>query len=117
MHWGTEFTYDISKTQQQAAQFLNECGVDIIVGNHPHTLQGVDTLTNHAGKKTFVMYSLGNFVSSAAAVSRASEQFQNMYEVGGIVHLDVVFDPNTKEVEIKNQKLDAICLLYTSRCV
>lgn len=113
MHWGTEFTYDISKTQQQAAQFLNECGVDIIVGNHPHTLQGVDTLTNHAGKKTFVMYSLGNFVSSAAAVSRASEQFQNMYEVGGIVHLDVVFDPNTKEVEIKNQKLDAIVNHFT----
>lgn len=113
MHWGTEFTYQISKAQQQAAQFLNDCGVDIIVGNHPHTLQGVDTLTNKEGKETFVMYSLGNLVSSAAAVSRASEQFQNMYEVGGIVHLDVVFDPNTKQVEIKNQKLHAIVNHFT----
>lgn len=113
MHWGTEFTYDISKTQKQAAQFLNDCGVDIIVGNHPHTLQGVETLINKDGKETFVMYSLGNLVSSAAAVSRASEQFQNMYEVGGIVHLDVEFDPNTKQVVIKNQKLDAIVNHFT----
>lgn len=113
MHWGTEFTYDISKTQKQAAQFLNDCGVDIIIGNHPHTLQGVETLTNSDGKETFVMYSLGNLVSSAAAVSRASEQFQNMYEVGGIVHLDVEFDPNTKQVVIKNQKLDAIVNHFT----
>lgn len=113
MHWGNEFTYEISKTQKQAAEFLNACGVDIIVGNHPHTLQGVETLINQDEKETFVMYSLGNFVSSAAAVSRASEQFQNMYEVGGIVHLDVVFDSETKQVDIKNKKLDAIVNHFT----
>lgn len=108
MHWGTEFTYDLNPQQMEAAQFLNELGVNIIIGNHPHTLQSVDTLVNAQGEKTFVMYSLGNFVSGAANVDRASEAFTNMYEVGGIVNLDLVFDTKSKEVEIKNQKLTPI---------
>lgn len=113
MHWGTEFTYTLSAVQLEAAQFLNELGVDIIIGNHPHTLQGVDTLVNKQGKETFVMYSLGNFISSAAAVSRASEQFANMYEVGGIVTCKVIFDPETKKVELRDKKMNPIVNHFT----
>lgn len=113
MHWGTEFTYDISQTQKEVAKFLNECGVHIVIGNHPHTLQTVETMVNTKGEETFVIYSLGNFVSSAAAVSRASEQFTNMYELGGIVHCDVTYDPNTKKVELSHQKMDVIVNHFT----
>lgn len=113
MHWGNEFTYELSRTQEELALFLNECGVDIIVGNHPHTLQTVDTLTNKEGKETFVMYSLGNFISSAANVDRASEQFTNMYEIGGIVNCEVIFDPTTRKVSITQKKLHAIVNHFT----
>lgn len=38
---------------------------------------------------------LGNFVSAAMGVDRASEQFTNMYEIGGIVQCDVEFHTET----------------------
>ena len=90
MHWGNEFTYEINDTQSTVAHFLNELGVDLIIGNHPHTIQKAETLTNSNGKETIVFYSLGNFISSAALVDRASEDFQNMYEIGAVVNLNVV---------------------------
>ena len=105
MHWGTEFTYEIDAAQRDAAGFLNEQGVDIIIGNHPHCLQRVETLTNAQGKETFVMYSLGNFVSAARGVDRASEQFTNMYEIGGIVQCDVELNTKTGETTVKNKKM------------
>lgn len=105
MHWGTEFTYELDAAQRDAAVFLNEQGVDIIIGNHPHCLQRVETLTNAQGKETFVMYSLGNFVSAAMGVDRASEQFTNMYEIGGIVQCDVEFHTETGKTEVKNKKM------------
>lgn len=92
MHWGTEFTYDINPVQAEVAAFLNEQGVDIIVGNHPHCIQPAETLVNSQGKETIVFYSLGNFVSSAAQVDRADEQFQNMYEIGAVAGVNVVKD-------------------------
>ena len=105
MHWGTEFTYEIDAAQRDAAGFLNEQGVDIIIGNHPHCLQRVETLTTAQGKETFVMYSLGNFVSAAMGVDRASEQFTNMYEIGGIVQCDVELNTKTGETTVKNKKM------------
>ena len=105
MHWGTEFTYELDAAQRDAAVFLNEQGVDIIIGNHPHCLQRGETLTNAQGKETFVMYSLGNFVSAAMGVDRASEQFTNMYEIGGIVQCDVEFHTETGKTEVKNKKM------------
>ena len=105
MHWGTEFTYEIDAAQRDAAGFLNEQGVDIIIGNHPHCLQRVETLTNAQGKETFVMYSLGNFVSAAMGVDRASEQFTNMYEIGAIVQCDVELNTKTGETAVKNKKM------------
>ena len=105
MHWGTEFTYEIDAAQRDAAGFLNEQGVDIIIGNHPHCLQRVETLTNAQGKETFVMYSLGNFVSAAMGVDRASEQFTNMYEIGAIVQCDVELNTKTGDTTVKNKKM------------
>lgn len=105
MHWGTEFTYELDAAQRDAADFLNEQGVDIIIGNHPHCLQRVETLTNAQGKETFVMYSLGNFVSAAMGVDRASETFTNMYEIGGIVQCDVELNTKTGETTVKHKKM------------
>lgn len=102
MHWGNEFTYDISETQSQVASFLNEQGVDVVIGNHSHCIQPATTLTNSQGKQTIVFYSLGNFVSSAALVDRASPQFQNMYEIGAIAKFDLVKED---KVSIENIRI------------
>lgn len=113
MHWGTEFTYELNDVQLETANYLNELGTDIIIGNHPHCLQTVETLKNEKGHETFVIYSLGNFISSAINVDRATELFTNMYEVGGIVNLDIVYDTASKKVKIENQKMTPFINQFT----
>lgn len=45
MHWGTEYAHEPSATQRQAAEFLHDLGVDIIIGAHPHVVQPIDVLS------------------------------------------------------------------------
>lgn len=84
MHWGTEFTYELNAAQTILSKQLADAGVDVIVGNHPHTIQPASWIEGQNGHKTLCFYSLGNLVSSAYLVDRADEVFQNMYEVGSI---------------------------------
>lgn len=57
IHWGIE-EYDYpSPAQKSLAQKLLKSGADIIVGHHPHVLQGLETYGNK-----LVAYSLGNFI-------------------------------------------------------
>lgn len=56
MHWGTEDSNYLNDLQQeQGREFLNS-GADIVVGGHPHVLQGMEYVD---GKP--IVYSLGDF--------------------------------------------------------
>jgi poly-gamma-glutamate synthesis protein (capsule biosynthesis protein) len=81
MHWGTEYQDFPNKQQQQYAQQLADLGVDIVIGNHPHVLQPPTWLDGKDGHKTFVWYSLGNYISSQEGVKK---------QIGGIGFLHVV---------------------------
>lgn len=59
MHWGVEYELYPSDYQKDAAKFLSDLGVDIIIGTHPHVVQPVTWIDD-----TLVIYSLGNLVSS-----------------------------------------------------
>ena len=54
-------------SQVTMSNFLFENGVDIIIGNHPHVLEPMETrhITTKDGKEkdVFLIYSLGNFMS------------------------------------------------------
>ena len=63
MHWGVEYQLKPNKAQENTAKKLNELGVDIILGSHPHVIQKCDVIES-GGKKTYVCYSMGNFVSN-----------------------------------------------------
>ena len=52
-----------------------------------------------------VFYSLGNLVSAAAMVDRASVDFANLYEMGAIVHLNVVKDGESGKIRIEQVHL------------
>lgn len=56
MHAGTEEVYKAGKEQREIARGAIDLGVDIVVGHHPHVLQGVEV---YEGRPIF--YSLGNF--------------------------------------------------------
>jgi len=61
-HWGREYTGDISFEQRQGAAAMVAAGATLIIGNHPHHVQGVETFPNGA----VAAYALGNFVFDQA---------------------------------------------------
>ena len=64
VHWGSEFRKENS-TEKRLAQSIADLGADLIVGSHPHCLQGVAEYKSAAtGKNVLVYYSLGNLVSN-----------------------------------------------------
>ena len=67
MHWGTEYSLDVSSSQQSIADYLAGLGVDLIIGSHPHVVEPVEYINNG---KTFVIYSLGNFLSAQYGIDR-----------------------------------------------
>ncbi len=60
MHWGTEYSFKTDYKQDEIAAYLSNLGVDLIIGAHPHVVQTVEYINDN---KTFVIYSLGNFIS------------------------------------------------------
>lgn len=94
MHWGNEYVYEPSWYQEDAAKFLSEQGVDIIIGTHPHVIEPVEYVGN-----TLVIYSLGNFVSA---------QEDEDTRVGMMVSLDINkhVEGDTKTITINNIKAD-----------
>nr|WP_226666701.1 CapA family protein [Metabacillus litoralis] len=56
-HWGDEKQYTPNNSQQTLAKFTIDSGADLILGHHPHVIQGIE---EYKGK--FIVYSLGNFM-------------------------------------------------------
>lgn len=56
IHWGTESQEEIDWLQEEQAPVYAKAGVDLIIGDHPHCLQKIDTVSSVP-----VIYSLGNF--------------------------------------------------------
>lgn len=56
-HWGVERQYVPTESQKSLARFTIDAGADLILGHHPHVIQGIE---EYNGK--FIVYSLGNFM-------------------------------------------------------
>jgi poly-gamma-glutamate synthesis protein (capsule biosynthesis protein) len=56
LHWGTENVFYPSLEQQVFARTCIDDGASVIIGHHPHRLQGIERY-----KKGLIFYSLGNF--------------------------------------------------------
>lgn len=55
-HWGIERDKAPMESQRKIAKDTIDAGANLVVGSHPHVLQGIET---YNGKK--IVYSLGNF--------------------------------------------------------
>ncbi len=66
VHWGYEYETRADPAQHDAANRLLEAGADLVIGHHPHVVQGCRVTDEPDGGQTnggrFVAYSLGNFV-------------------------------------------------------
>lgn len=61
IHWGNEFINYPSSQQKIFAHWLIDKGFNLIIGMHPHILQGFDIY-----KDCYIFYSLGNFIFNMA---------------------------------------------------
>jgi poly-gamma-glutamate capsule biosynthesis protein CapA/YwtB (metallophosphatase superfamily) len=55
-HWGTQYTHRPEPIQHQVARELVRAGADLVVGGHPHWVQGAEMVGD-----ALVVHSLGNF--------------------------------------------------------
>jgi poly-gamma-glutamate capsule biosynthesis protein CapA/YwtB (metallophosphatase superfamily) len=92
IHWGNEYQRIPTSEQKDLARFLANEGVDIIFGSHPHVLQPMEWIKDKDGRKTFVIYSLGNFISG---------QTEDYKDIGGLATVDI-----TKHVAEKGTTIE-----------
>jgi AmmeMemoRadiSam system protein B len=57
MHWGTEYQHEANRNQMSLAHQLIDAGADIVIGHHPHVVEGMEIY-----KDKPIFYSLGNFI-------------------------------------------------------
>lgn len=87
VHWGDDSVQQVTDKQKYYAQLFADCGVNVILGHHPHLIQPVTVLTGAAGNQTLCIYSLGNFISEMADA-------YNM--VGGLFSFELCIAPTGK---------------------
>ncbi len=56
-HWGTEYTGQATREQRRLAHRAVDAGADLVLGHHPHVIQGLELYRGH-----LIAYSLGDFV-------------------------------------------------------
>nr|WP_312578572.1 CapA family protein [Sedimentibacter sp.] len=105
MHWGNEYSRVESQNQDNLADMMFTEGVDIILGSHPHVIQPSKIL-DYNGKKKFVTYSMGNFLSNQRVETLKpyglDESVAKYTEDGLIVNIEIEKKGETGEVSIKN---------------
>ena len=57
LHWGTEDSSKVTTDQRLLARQLIDAGADLILGHHPHVLQGLEFY-----KRRLIVYSLANCI-------------------------------------------------------
>ena len=68
MHAGMEYNPARVKSQERLAQWYVKNGASVVVGHHPHVVQGMDIIDGAS-----VVYSLGNFSFGGNAQLRATQ--------------------------------------------
>lgn len=90
LHWGMEYERQPNAGQRRLAQFLARHQVDLVLGSHPHVLQPGERLGD-PGRRTFTIYSLGNFVSG---------QRQAHTRSGVILQIPLIREPDSGRLRV-----------------
>lgn len=86
LHWGTQFVQEPIPRQQFLAQQAQRAGADLVLGAHPHVLQGVSCLG-----RVPVVYSAGNFVFPTMSLpTRRTAIFEFEFALSGPPSLHLV---------------------------
>jgi poly-gamma-glutamate synthesis protein (capsule biosynthesis protein) len=69
-HGGDEYSPTPAPRQRRLAQLATDAGALAVLGNHPHVVQPWEKRLTPDGRETFVLYSIGNFVSGQDELPR-----------------------------------------------
>ena len=77
MHWGVEYQdYITDWMQSEPAHQLVDAGADVILGNHPHVIEGIEFY-----KGALISYSQGDFVFDHFSTRKTGETFILEFDV------------------------------------
>ena len=100
-HWGNMSETTANKDQIKAARYAIDCGADLVIGHHPHVLQGIE---KYKGK--YIVYSLGNFMFDGNIISDIENRTSIIFQQ--------TFTFNLSEKKITDSSIDIIPILVTS---
>jgi poly-gamma-glutamate synthesis protein (capsule biosynthesis protein) len=86
LHWGNEYIHRPSPDQVRLAHDIIDSGCTVILGHHPHVLQGIERYN-----EGLIAYSLGNFVFDMwGRNTRESAILKVVLSKAGVTDLEVV---------------------------
>lgn len=88
LHWGAEYVDQPTDMQRLIAREISEVGADVIMGNHAHVVQPVEWHYREDGTRSFIMYSLGNFLADQTRLNTPIPRTQ----YGKLVSLQIIRD-------------------------
>jgi len=91
-HWGTQYTHTPEPVQRQVGRELVRAGADLVVGGHPHWVQGIDAVRGAP-----VLHSLGNFVFDMDFMEQTME---------GVVLQATFWGPQLKAIRLLPYEMD-----------
>jgi poly-gamma-glutamate synthesis protein (capsule biosynthesis protein) len=87
LHWGVEYCPYPAPEAVELAHAVCDAGARVIVGHHPHTLQGVEIYNN-----TLIAYSLGNFITDTSLDIAPKKEAWQQSHWSGVLQVDFDHD-------------------------
>ncbi|MBR5509313.1 MAG: CapA family protein [Lachnospiraceae bacterium] len=91
IHWGTEYSEVLEEAQTEGARDLVKAGADVVLGAHPHCLQGAEYIDGVP-----VLYSLGNYWFNEKTLDSILVKL-HFYGDDEEQHLDTILVPARQE--------------------
>ncbi len=104
LHWGSEYNDAHSSTQDTIVKLMQDNGVDVIIGTHPHMVQQIEY---DAEKGTLIAWSLGDFFGDA---SRSGTNYSI------ILDLEITKDNESKETKVTGYTAIPVYTLKENEC-
>ncbi len=108
LHWGIEYFQLPRPVQREQARRLIDSGATLIIGHHPHTLQGIERY-----KHGLIAYSLGNFIFSDIRwdwFNENGERRTTYYKFSGRLRQGVILSVNFTEEGICGYGAQPTCI-------
>ena len=99
VHWGEEYSQEVSPEQVRMAELFAESGTDVIIGAHPHVVQKTELIDRPDGGKELVYYSLGNFRADQGGKEATRRGLEALFTIGYDYDGVSITDYSQKEID------------------